>query len=417
MMMAGHNSHRNRNTRSSKNNMNCQRPSSLIVVTMMVLMSSDHWFVRTKSVHAFSLSSPQRSTGHARTIGPSLALSALSTSTKSLKDCADDELSVLFSEGDVTTNDSDTHTTLSRRDWILSTSRKASMAVAAAATTTTMVDPTREAFAASGDDIQKTQPEPSQEGLLSESRVGDILRTVPTFTIVDKSGVPFMVVGEDAKVTGYFFIAYPEAERVLNLAKSSSEKVVQEALKELRDKRKADGLPKLKADEELREAGVVNPWTDARISTVNLDFAVSLASSRSVGNNYFKVAAAVDDIDDALSVTGKQSLAEGKVPLFYFRDFQVENEKDGTKRSPLYFRKSELIADYRKQNSGKRVPEVLVSELFRVVLELVKPGGTDEELKTVVVVPPKESVAKAEQCQKAMGDAIPFQLGARNLVL
>ena len=38
------------------------------------------------------------------------------------------------------------------------------------------------------------------EGLLSTSAVAELLQAVPTFTIVDKKGVPFMVVGEDAKV-------------------------------------------------------------------------------------------------------------------------------------------------------------------------------------------------------------------------
>ena len=44
----------------------------------------------------------------------------------------------------------------------------------------------------------------SAQGLVSADRVGDLLRAVPTFTIVDAAGVPYVVVGEDAKVTGYF---------------------------------------------------------------------------------------------------------------------------------------------------------------------------------------------------------------------
>eukprot|EP00977_Amphora_coffeiformis_P021972 scaffold10136_cov162-Amphora_coffeaeformis.AAC.2 len=41
-----------------------------------------------------------------------------------------------------------------------------------------------------------------KEGLVSTKRIVDLLRAVPTFTIVDQKGVPYMVVGEDAKVTG-----------------------------------------------------------------------------------------------------------------------------------------------------------------------------------------------------------------------
>ena len=37
-----------------------------------------------------------------------------------------------------------------------------------------------------------------EEGLLSVNNVADILHVVPTFTIVDAKGVPYMVVGEDA---------------------------------------------------------------------------------------------------------------------------------------------------------------------------------------------------------------------------
>lgn len=44
-----------------------------------------------------------------------------------------------------------------------------------------------------------------EDGLVSRERIADLLHVVPTFTIVDPRGVPYMVVGEDAKVTGYFF--------------------------------------------------------------------------------------------------------------------------------------------------------------------------------------------------------------------
>ena len=46
------------------------------------------------------------------------------------------------------------------------------------------------------------------EGMLSTAAIADLLHPIPTFTIVDKKGVPFMVVGEDAKVTGYFFTTF-----------------------------------------------------------------------------------------------------------------------------------------------------------------------------------------------------------------
>lgn len=129
--------------------------------------------------------------------------------------------------------------------------------------------------------------------------------------------------------------------------------------------------------------------------------------------NYFQIAPAESDIDDALSITGKKSLAEGKVPLFYMKDFTTPNGK-----SPLYFRKSELIQDYQKQYPmEKTLPEILVSELFAVLIELVKPGGNDDELKNIILIPPRESIQKAKQCVKTGGNESPFLLGQRNVVL
>ena len=92
--------------------------------------------------------------------------------------------------------------------------------------------------------------EDDQPGLMTATQVADLLKPVPTFTIVDQQGVPFMVVGEDAKVTGYFFTTYGEASRLLKLAKTSADKALKAA--------KAEG------QEDVGD----NPWNKARISTV-----------------------------------------------------------------------------------------------------------------------------------------------------
>ena len=237
-------------------------------------------------------------------------------------------------------------------------------------------------------------------GLLSTNYVADMLRAVPTFTIVDAKGIPYMVVGEDAKVTGYFFSTFDEADRILRLAKTSADKAIRQAK-----------LAKEPVDE--------NPWNKARIATVPLDVAVTIVTKSQYTKSYFQVAPAVDDVNDALAITGKKSLAEGKVPLFYMKDFTIDNPNDtSTKQSPLYFQKSELEQAYRKVNPGQKdLPEILVTELFAVVLEMVKPGGTDEDLKTLAIMPPKGSAQKARQCEKAGGKEPPFVFGQRNLVL
>lgn len=249
----------------------------------------------------------------------------------------------------------------------------------------------------------------SDEGMVSAERLSQLLRDVPTFTIVDQKGVPFMVVGEDAKVTGYFFTEFGEAERILNLARTSADKLIAEAKAE----QKASGKHPLDPEE------LINPWKEARISTIPLDTAVALAtrSISSTSKNFFQVAASSDDIEDALTITGKDELAENRVPLFYYEDFVVK-DADGNEQNPLYFRQAELEQAYQKANPGsKSRPPILVTELFATMTEMVRPGGTDEDLKKIVFVAPSESKSRAKECQRKGGEEAPFLLGQRNVVL
>jgi hypothetical protein len=246
------------------------------------------------------------------------------------------------------------------------------------------------------------------QGLLSPSDVVSLLHTIPTFSIVDEKGVPFTVVGEDAKVTAYFFTTYGEANRLLQLASRSSDKAIARA------KREYPG-------EDIGS----NPWKAARISSVPLDVAVTLvgkSNTRTVGaGNYFKVAPAESDVEDALAATGKSDLPEGRVPLFYYANFTITqaNSKDGTteKQSPLYFRKLELEQEFKRQNPGTKLPELLVSELFSVLAEMVRPGGTDLELKTLAFIAPRESEQKKKECDRKGGTAPALLLGQRIIVL
>lgn len=114
-----------------------------------------------------------------------------------------------------------------------------------------------------------------KEGLLTTTEVAELLHPVPTFAIVDKRGVPFMVVGEDAKVTGYFFTTYGEAARILKVAKDSANKAIAEA----------------KAERKPKEEIGINPWTKARVSSIPLDTAITLVSKSTAsfgGGNYFR---------------------------------------------------------------------------------------------------------------------------------
>lgn len=249
---------------------------------------------------------------------------------------------------------------------------------------------------------EKTQSD-EKEGLMTAYAVADLLHPVPTFTIVDEKGIPFTVVGEDAKVTGYFFTTYTEASRIVQLAKKSADKAIAKA----------------KADKE-EDIGI-NPWKNARVSTVPLDYAVTVVSKSmrmSGGGVYFKIAPAEEDVNDALAVTGDEDLSEGKVPLFYYEDFTIDDGKgEGKQKTPLYFRKDELEKEWRRSNPEKEAPKVNVTELLSLLSELVRPGGTDDELRDVMFVSPKESESKRKDCLKKGGNEPAFVVGKRIIVL
>lgn len=251
---------------------------------------------------------------------------------------------------------------------------------------------------------QEEETQQAKPGLLAVDEVAALLKPIPTFTIVDKTGVPYFVVGEDAKVTSYFFTTYEEASRLLKVAKVSADKSIAESKKEGKLSKEEIGT---------------NPWKDARISTMPLDFAITLQTKSNAnrrGGTYFKVAPAETDIDDALVLTGQDQLPEGKVPLFYDEDFIIEMA-DGTTKTPLYFQKSELEDSYKKSGDKSRELKISVTELFAVVTELIKPGGTDMELKSVVFVTPKGSDQKRKECEKKGGKEPPFVFGQRNIIL
>ena len=87
--------------------------------------------------------------------------------------------------------------------------------------------------------------------------------------------------------------------------------------------------------------------------------------------------------------------------------------------SPLYLQKEQLISEWQSQNKSKSKDgasspdDIKVTELFSTITEMVRPGGTDKDLKTLQFIAPKDSIAKAEKCKKDE----PFRLGERIVVL
>ena len=264
-----------------------------------------------------------------------------------------------------------------------------------------------------------TDANSTTSAILSATEIANLLHTVPTFTIVDTEGVPYMVVGEDARVTGYFFTTYTEAQRILSLARTSVDQSIREELSKLKRAKvsanEASQSPVL--DSELLE----NPWTSARISSIPLDVAITLSLKGLNGNvrNYFQVAAAETDIADALKITNKEYLAEGKVPLFYYADFTLDT------KIPLYFQKDQLTMAYRKQHpKQKPLPTMQVTELFAVLTSMAlqqqkssNNNDDDNDLQNIIFVPPIQSEQWVQQCMTNNKGKSPYVLGKRNIVL
>jgi hypothetical protein len=274
-----------------------------------------------------------------------------------------------------------------------------------------------------------------EDGAVSAKDLATKLRAVPTFSLVDSEGVPYFVFGEDAKVTSYFFVSYDEAKRILDTAKESSDKAVVESYDEMKasklNETKKTRLTK-EEDAFIREEVGSNPWVNARIASVPLDTAITLAtkaSSSKKGGIHFQVAASSSDIEDALDLDGSDDMAEGKVPLFYFESFEkvelsalksttVSPDNTASAKgdliTPVYFVKSQLIDEFKSMYPDKPIPEVKTTELFATITEMVTPdmvknGKTlnkkqleeKAELQRLVFVPPINSSSRAVECQKS----------------
>lgn len=251
----------------------------------------------------------------------------------------------------------------------------------------------------------------------SDGYISEFLREVPTFTLVDDNGVPFSVVGEDAKLSSYFFTTYSEADRILKTAIVSADRAIKELKKEENDKRRVQGQKPMNAEEEVDVVGI-NPWKEARISSVPLDFGVSLANRGKIKGGYFRIAAQDKDIQDAIEIEKIDDLAEGKVPLFYYEDFEID--MNGKARVPLYFGRDQLQNEWKRRYPKENLPPTKVTELFSLLGEMVKATEDTpdtEDLSKLFLVPPPDSIQKAKLCGRKGGSKPPFKLGERIIVL
>jgi len=249
-----------------------------------------------------------------------------------------------------------------------------------------------------------------RDGNQQLERIAKNLNKIPMFAIVDPDGIPYTVVGEDAKVTAYFFTTFEEARRILEVARESSDKERKKAEQLLKTKQRKGE----KIDLDELKSLKIDPWKGARITTVPLDFAVSLTFKSKPGL-YFKLSPADADVIDALDIDGNSELAENLVPLFYFEDFKAGNKDE--EFFPLYFRKKELISAFKAKRPDDIVPEIKVTELFSVVRSIADPSNKDPDFEKLMIIPPVESNEKALECKKASGKSDAYQLGKRIVIL
>lgn len=270
-------------------------------------------------------------------------------------------------------------------------------------------------------------------GAFSPADLAKLLHNVPTFTIVDMTGVPFFVFGEDAKLTSYFFTSYEEADRILSIARQSSEKAIAQSIAE-RKERSTDGS--YEDERTIVDDVGPNPWKDARISVIPLDTAVTLASVASSNKGsgvHFQVAPSRQDIEDAMELERIENLQEGKVPIFYFEQFDVPLNKlqvnnyqlmdyppSNSIVTPLYFQKEQLISEWVRIHPTDAVPPVKTTDLFATIVEMVQPNSSKkerEELQKLVFIPPISSAQKAKDCIKNSQNEKPYRLDQRIIVM
>ena len=184
-------------------------------------------------------------------------------------------------------------------------------------------------------------------------------------------------------------------------------------------------------DQSIKEKGpskgdddepFVNAWKEPTISSVPSDFAEELAKRGKFGGAYFFVAPADEDVQEGLALNPEvRELGEGKVPLFYIEDFTVEEKSLPSsipiKQSPLFFRKKELLQAWRNFHPKEQEPAIKVTELFAVLRSMLSSTDRNEDLESIIFIPPVESIQKAKECSATRGKSEAFILGKRILVL
>mmetsp|Transcript_57481 Transcript_57481/g.69153 ORF Transcript_57481/g.69153 Transcript_57481/m.69153 type:complete len:341 (-) Transcript_57481:390-1412(-) len=221
------------------------------------------------------------------------------------------------------------------------------------------------------------------------------LRRVPTFTIVDNTGLPVHIFDGQSAARGYFFLTYKGAEIVLDDAKNAA----------------------VEDDKQF--------WDDARIISLPLDFALQLSLNKTVRktqsgqeiNSFYTIVSTPEDINSALNIDGGNRFKlDGAVPLFFIEGMKSPKKEGDGFDSPVYFQKNQLIRDWVKSNPDQKLPPIKVLDLRETFVTLMKPGGNDDKLKDISFVTTLDAKFAAMDCsKKAMEDGIKYNM--TNLVL
>ena len=113
---------------------------------------------------------------------------------------------------------------------------------------------------------------------------------------------------------------------------------------------------------------------------------------------YYQVIPETSDLNAALRIENSQRYSErGRVPLFYVDGMTIPSpEGDWAEASPVYFRIKDLKAEWEMQFPGSDMPKVKARELNETFRAMIRPGGKDESVRSLVFVPIPESVEKAK---------------------
>lgn len=123
------------------------------------------------------------------------------------------------------------------------------------------------------------------------------------------------------------------------------------------------------------------------------------------------------DLDDAGKIDKSGMYTErGRVPLFFIEEFQLGPEKEGgDNRTPVFFRKVDLLREFSKKNPQVEDVNVYVADLIDTFSAMIGQGTASKLdpkfLNNLVFIPSKESRQFALDCEKERGQISAYKTG------